>query len=34
MALFTKGTGQRVLELPVESIRPNPNQPRQQFDGG
>ncbi len=32
MALFTKGQKRQVLELPITSIKPNPYQPRQQFD--
>lgn len=32
MALFTKSGKRQVLDLPIRSIRPNPYQPRQQFD--
>lgn len=32
MALFTKSGKRQVLELPIDSIYPNPYQPRQQFD--
>ena len=32
MALFTKSGKRQLLELPIDSICPNPNQPRQQFD--
>lgn len=31
MALFQKTAKRQVLELPVSEIRPNPNQPRQEF---
>ncbi len=31
MAIFTKNNKRQVLELPIDSIRPNPHQPRQQF---
>lgn len=31
MPLFKKGDKRQVLELPIPSIRPNPNQPRQMF---
>lgn len=32
MAIFAKTPKRQVLELPIRSIRPNPYQPRQQFD--
>ena len=32
MALFTKSGKRQVLELPIDSIHPNPHQPRQQFE--
>lgn len=32
MALFTKAGKKQVLELPIDSIHPNPYQPRQQFE--
>ena len=32
MALFTRTGKRQVLELPIDSIYPNPHQPRQQFD--
>ena len=32
MALFTRGGKRQVLELPISSILPNPNQPRQNFE--
>lgn len=32
MALFAKTGKRQVLELPISSIQPNPNQPRQVFD--
>ena len=31
MAIFTKSNKRQVLDLPVDLIRPNPHQPRQQF---
>lgn len=34
MALFTKTGKRQVLELPIGSILPNPNQPRQSFEPG
>lgn len=34
MAIFTKTPKRQVLELPIRSIRPNPYQPRQQFEPG
>lgn len=34
MALFTKAGKRQVLELPIQSIRPNPHQPRQVFEPG
>ena len=31
MALFRKHEGRQVLELPVDALAPNPNQPRKHF---
>jgi len=32
MAIFQKTSRRQVLDLPIDSIRPNPNQPRTEFD--
>ena len=34
MSLFSKTERRQVLELPIESIRPNPRQPRREFSSG
>ncbi len=34
MAIFVKSPKRQVLELPISAIRPNPHQPRQQFEPG